>query len=194
LSTASRSAGFYRGRFENAHAILGWMGDTETLTIVSATQADLAAVAALAGVVWRRHYPGIITREQIEYMLANGYSHEVLSAFITEEGSGLELARAGDRLIGFGAYQQKNSPRELKLEKLYIHQDFQGRGVGSRLIAKIEGAARAQNCSALILNVNKSNVQAIRAYEKNGFAIREAVVVDIGDGFVMDDYIMTKSL
>jgi len=170
------------------------MGDIEALTIVPATEADLAAVAALAGVVWRRHYPGIITHEQIDYMLEHGYSHEVLSTFIAEEGSGLELARAGNRLVGFGAYQRKNSPRELKLEKLYIHQDFQGRGVGSRLIAKIESAARAQGCSALILNVNKNNVQAIRAYERNGFAVREAIVVDIGNGFVMDDYIMAKSL
>ena len=53
---------------------------------------------------------------------------------------------------------------------------------------------RAQRCSTLILNVNKNNVQAIRAYEKNGFAIREAVVVDIGGGFVMDDYVMAKPL
>jgi ribosomal protein S18 acetylase RimI-like enzyme len=170
------------------------MSDLGSLAIVPATEADLTAVAALAGVVWRRHYPGIITHEQIEYMLANGYSQPVLSAFITEEGAGLELARMGDRLVGFGAYQRKNTPRELKLEKLYIHQDFQGRGVGSRLIAKIESAARVQNCSAMILNVNKNNVQAILAYEKNGFAIREAVVVDIGNGFVMDDYIMAKAL
>ena len=170
------------------------MGDIGALAIVPATEADLTAVAALAGVVWRGHYPGIITHEQIEYMLANGYSHAVLSAFITEEGSGLELARMGDRLVGFGAYQRKNASRELKLEKLYIHQDFQGCGVGARLIAKIESTARAQNCSAVILNVNKNNVQAIRAYQKNGFAIREAVVVDIGNGFVMDDYIMAKTL
>jgi len=170
------------------------MGDIEALAIIPATEADLAAVAALAGIVWRRHYPGIITHEQIEYMLANGYSHAVLSAFITEEGAGLELARMGDRLVGFGAYQRKDATREVKLEKLYIHQDFQGRGVGSRLIAKIESAARAQKCSTLILNVNKNNVQAIRAYEKNGFAVREAVVVDIGNGFVMDDYIMAKAL
>jgi len=42
----------------------------------------------------------------------------------------------------------------------------------------------------VFLTVNKNNRPAIRAYEKNGFAITDSVVTDIGQGFVMDDYIM----
>jgi ribosomal protein S18 acetylase RimI-like enzyme len=170
------------------------MTEADALSIVAATESDLGAVAELAGVIWRRHYPGIITHAQIDYMLAHGYSHEALSRFIEEDGAGLALARDGGRLVGFAAYHRIDEPRELKLEKLYVHQDLQRRGVGSRLIATAEDAARAQRCSALILNVNKNNVQAIRAYQKNGFAIRESVIVDIGAGFVMDDYIMAKAL
>src|SRR5215831_7699600 len=169
------------------------MSETETLSIVAATDADLAAVAELAGVIWRRHYPGIITREQIDYMLEHGYSHAALSRFIQEEGAGLDLAWMNGRFVGFAAYH-RDGVHQLKVEKLYVHQDYQRCGVGSRLIACAEGAARAQRCTALILNVNKNNLQAIRAYEKNGFAIREAVVVEIGNGFVMDDYVMAKPL
>jgi RimJ/RimL family protein N-acetyltransferase len=51
-----------------------------------------------------------------------------------------------------------------------------------------------QRRTTLILNVNKQNLRAIRAYERNGFFVREAVVVDIGGGFVMDDYVMAKRL
>ena len=46
----------------------------------------------------------------------------------------------------------------------------------------------------LIPAVNKQNAHAIAAYEKYGFAKREAVRVDIGNGFVMDDFIMARSL
>jgi ribosomal protein S18 acetylase RimI-like enzyme len=166
----------------------------ETLSIVAATEADLAAVAELAGVVWRRHYPGIVTSEQIEYMLAHGYSHAALKRFVTTEGAGLDLARVGDRLVGFGAYYLVDGTSETKLDKLYVHQDFHGRGVGSRLIASAESVARARGCGTLILQVNKNNAKAIRAYQRNGFAVREAVVVDIGGGFVMDDYVMAKTL
>lgn len=40
------------------------------------------------------------------------------------------------------------------------------------------------------LTVNKGNELGIRAYKGNGFDIIESVEADIGNGFVMDDYIM----
>jgi ribosomal protein S18 acetylase RimI-like enzyme len=165
-----------------------------SIRIANATEADLGPVAELAGVIWRKHYSSIITAGQIEYMLEHGYSRATLERFIVEPGAGLLLARDGERLIGFGAFHQVDGPDELKLEKLYVHQDYHRRGVGSRLIRDVEEAAAAQKLSTVILNVNKNNVQAIRAYEANGFAIRESVVVDIGNGYVMDDYIMAKRL
>jgi ribosomal protein S18 acetylase RimI-like enzyme len=170
------------------------MLDPQPIRIVGATDADLSAVAELAGVIWRKHYPGIITPEQIEYMLALGYSLGALRRFIVDAGAGLALAYVGDRLAGFAAYYRPDHPGELKLDKLYVHQDCHGRGVGSRLIAHVEAAASEQGRPTLILNVNKHNAKAIRAYERSGFAIRESVVVDIGDGFAMDDYVMMKRL
>jgi ribosomal protein S18 acetylase RimI-like enzyme len=170
------------------------MSDPLPVRIVGATDADLPAVAELAGVIWRKHYPGIITAEQIEYMLSLGYSHAALRRFIVEAGAGLVLAYAGGRLAGFAAYYRPDHPAELKLDKLYVQQDHHGQGIGSRLIARVESAASRQGRPTLILNVNKNNAKAIRAYERNGFAVRESVVVDIGGGFVMDDYVMVKRL
>jgi len=170
------------------------MPELPSIRIVAAVEADLPRVAELAGVIWRKHYPGIITPEQIEYMLDLGYSLEALRRFITEEGAGLDLAYVANRLAGFAAYYRTDHRDELKLDKLYVHQDYHGLGLGSRLIAHVEAAAAAQGRPTLILNVNKHNAQAIRAYERNGFAVRESVVVDIGRGFVMDGYVMAKTL
>jgi ribosomal protein S18 acetylase RimI-like enzyme len=170
------------------------MPEPERIRVVSATVDDLAAVAELAGIVWRKHYPGIITAQQIEYMLARGYAHAALQRFLTEEGAGLDLAHVGQRLAGFAAYHRADAPDELKLDKLYVHQDFQGRGVGHALLEATAAAAQAQRRATIILNVNKHNTQAINAYARNGFVVREAVVVDIGAGFVMDDYLMAKRL
>jgi len=164
------------------------------IRIVGAAEGDLAAVAELAGEIWRQHYPGIITSEQIEYMLARGYSRAALRRFVSEAGAGLALAYVGERLAAFAAYHRGERAGEIKLDKLYVHHDYHGRGVGSRLIAHVELAARAQQRTTLLLNVNKNNVSAIAAYERNGFAVRESVVVDIGAGFVMDDYVMAKQL
>ena len=82
----------------------------------------------------------------------------------------------------------------MKLHKLYLHPNWQRRGLGSHLLKHVEQIARASGFSTLLLSVNKANSQAIAAYQKNGFTIREAVTNDIGNGFVMDDYIMAKQL
>src|SRR5437764_6878070 len=134
--------------------------------IVEATEADLGPVAELAAIIWRKHYPGIITLGQIDYMLALGYSHDALRRFIVEPGAGLLLAYAGQNLVGFAAYYRPEQSEELKLDKLYVHPVYHGRGIGSRLIAQFEAAARTQARRSLILQVNKNNAKAIAAYEK----------------------------
>jgi ribosomal protein S18 acetylase RimI-like enzyme len=48
--------------------------------------------------------------------------------------------------------------------------------------------------STLTLQTNKRNVDAIAFYHKAGFTVREEAVFDIGNGFVMDDYVMKKVL
>lgn len=45
-----------------------------------------------------------------------------------------------------------------------------------------------------VLNVNKRNEASIAFYRHCGFAVREEVVIDIGNGFVMDDYVMAKPI
>ena len=45
-----------------------------------------------------------------------------------------------------------------------------------------------------MLNVNRNNTKAIRAYERAGWHVAEEIVADIGNGYVMDDYVMSKQL
>jgi ribosomal protein S18 acetylase RimI-like enzyme len=60
------------------------------------------------------------------------------------------------------------------------------------MIVRACEVAAGRGCDRLTLAVNKMNRGAIDAYLKHGFRIADAVVKDIGDGFVMDDYIMVK--
>jgi GNAT superfamily N-acetyltransferase len=164
------------------------------VTISAATRADLVIVQELAHRIWHRHYPGIISVEQIDYMLERGYATAALAEFLTAPGAGLVLARVDDVPVGFAAWYRPEEPATTKLDKLYVLQEYHGKGVGRRLIVQVEAAARADGASTLILNVNKHNAASIAAYRNCGFTTRGEVVVDIGNGFVMDDYIMTKGL
>jgi GNAT superfamily N-acetyltransferase len=160
----------------------------------SARRDELAVVQRLAHIVWHAHYPGIIPQEQIDYMLARGYAPEVLAAFQGRPDRGLELAVVDGEPAGFAAWCVTDDPVEAKLDRLYVLQSRQRYGLGGQLIRRVEDLARAAGATTLILNVNKHNAQAIRAYQKHGFAIRAAAVNDIGNGFVMDDYEMALNI
>ena len=165
-----------------------------TIEITRARRDELPEVQRLAGVVWRAHYPGIVTHAQIDYMLERGYALPALEGFIGGPDRGLELARIEHELVGFAAWYVTDERGVAKLDKLYVLQSRQRLGLGGQLIGRVAELARDAGASRLVLNVNKHNVQAIRAYRKHGFAIHEDVVVDIGGGFVMDDYVMAAAL
>jgi ribosomal protein S18 acetylase RimI-like enzyme len=153
----------------------------------------LAEISALAGVIWRASYPGIISPEQIDYMLARMYDVETLRG---ELASGIVWFRAliNGELRGFASVGPTETATEFKLHKLYVHPDWQRHGLGSALLKNCETTARTHGAAALILNVNKRNTAALAVYRQRGFVIRESIVADIGGGFVMDDYVMVKAL
>jgi ribosomal protein S18 acetylase RimI-like enzyme len=162
--------------------------------IVRATEADLPAISELAGVIWRACYPGIITHTQIDFMLARMYALDTMREEIQSQGIRYERLLVGNEFIGFASYGPTEQAAIFKLHKIYLHPDWQGRGLGSRLLQHCEREIHQSGARRLILSVNKRNAKAIAAYQRNGFVIAESVVTDIGGGFVMDDYVMAKNL
>ena len=162
--------------------------------IVRAQEEHLPAISELAGVIWRACYPGIITSEQIDYMLARMYSLDVLRDEIRSQGIRYDLLLVDGKPAGFASYGPTSESGVIKLHKLYLLAEMHGRGLGSRLLQQVEHEVRAGAGSRLILSVNKRNARAIAAYQRNGFVTADSVVTDIGGGFVMDDYIMAKEL
>jgi GNAT superfamily N-acetyltransferase len=162
--------------------------------IAALTAADVDELCALAAEIWRAHYPAIISVAQIEYMLAERYNPALVRDELQRGDLWWDQLRVNGRLTGFASYFLTANAGEMKLDKLYVHGDHQRQGYGRMLLDRVVTIARAYGCETLVLAVNKLNRHAIAAYEKNGFAIAESVVKDIGGGFVMDDYIMVRSL
>lgn len=168
--------------------------NTPSIEIRPATEVDLPIIRRLAAVIWHAHYPGIISAEQIDYMLQRMYSPETLQREFCELNIRFECLLADGTMAGFAAHGPAESPVVRKLHKLYLHPDWQGQGLGSRLLQHCEGEARRLGATRMWLTVNKRNARAIAAYRRNGFTVQDAVVSDIGGGFVMDDLVMAKHL
>ena len=126
-------------------------------------------------------------------MLMRMYDLEVMRREL-DNGVAYDRLLLDDNLLGFAAHGPTQAAGELKLHKLYICPDSQRQGFGALLLKHVEQVARARGFKVIVLAVNKRNANAIAAYRKHGFTIRESVVVDIGSGFVMDDYVMAKAV
>ena len=155
---------------------------------------DVDTVIGLARRIWSAHYTPIIGPAQIEYMLSRMYAPATILAEIARLGVCYELAEAGGDAVGFSSYGPGPAPGEMKLHKLYVLPENQGAGLGRKLLLNATGWGASNAFQTIVLAVNKRNHQAFAAYCRYGFSIREEVVVDIGGGFVMDDYIMTSPI
>ncbi len=153
---------------------------------------DAEAVSALARVIWQVTYPPLISQAQIDAMLADRYAPDRIRAQLGDPRQAWWAAYCDRSLAGF-AHALLDGP-DAKLDKLYVHPDRQRHGIGAALEQAVEDWARAQQVQRLRLQVNRGNAQAIAAYRKYGFEVIEAHVFDIGQGFVMDDYVMEKTL
>lgn len=163
------------------------------LTFKTATQADIPLLQQLADKTWHSHYPGIITVEQIDYMLDMMYSFEKISQEI-QDGHKWVLIYNGELPIGFMAYVLDKKENKVKLNKLYILSSQHGKGFGQESLDYAKEQACKLKASMLYLTVNKGNIKALKAYTKNGFYKEKELVSDIGNGYVMDDYIMAIKL
>ena len=111
------------------------------VTIAAATASHISLVQQLAHEVWHRHYPGILSVAQIDYMLERGYARGALLPFVSERDAGLALAHVDDEPAGFTAWYRPETMHD-KLDKLYVLPRHQGAGIGRSLIEHVVEQAR----------------------------------------------------
>ncbi|HIT97555.1 MAG TPA: GNAT family N-acetyltransferase [Candidatus Merdimorpha stercoravium] len=164
-----------------------------TLEIVPVDASSIGTLAALAEQVWHECFARLLSREQIEYMLARFQSEEALARQMQSEGYAYYFLRCGRENAGYFGIRDDGEGR-LFLSKLYILRAFRGQRLSSAAFDFMEGECRRRALKAIWLTVNRHNETAIRVYLHRGFVVREEKVADIGCGFVMDDFIMEKVL
>jgi ribosomal protein S18 acetylase RimI-like enzyme len=154
------------------------------MTIIPvSTDLHITMVESLAREIWTEHYTPIIGEAQVAYMLEKFQSRHA-------KGFRYFLVAHEASYVGYMGVQPKGD--ELFLSKVYVAKTKRGKGLGRRCLAFIEKMAGEEGLALIALTVNKNNTDAIAAYERWGFKKLEAMVQDIGSGFVMDDYRMGK--
>ncbi|MCL2529482.1 MAG: GNAT family N-acetyltransferase [Coriobacteriia bacterium] len=158
------------------------------------TPEEISTLAQVADEIWHEYWPGLIGDAQTDYMVEQFQSESALAHAINEDGYLYYLLFEGDRIVGYMGAQPQEDEKRLFLSKLYVYEAERGNGYAAEALKLLELICKESWLKTIYLTVNKGNDLAIDVYKAKGFDIVDSVEKDIGDGFVMDDYIMEKKI
>jgi len=161
-------------------------------TIVPVTTDQFPTVQSIAHRTWPDTFGDILSPTQIEYMLDMMYSLDAMKEQV-EKGHVFHLLYAADEPVGYVSHQLDYLPGTTKIHKIYLLPQTQGKGYGRTLIEHVEQTARQADQSTLRLDVNYEN-KAIGFYEYLGFVKIKRHNTEIGNGYLMEDWVMEKEL
>lgn len=161
------------------------------MVFTKATPNDIPLIQSLARLSWEAAYAEILSAEQREYMLSTMYSSVEINSQMQNRNYHYYLIyeNEGENAVGFIGFEHGYEKGTTKLHRIYLLPEVQGKGIGTKALEFLKKAVAESPDRRIILNVNKVN-RARATYEKNGFKVYEEGVFHIGEGFVMDDYLM----
>jgi ribosomal protein S18 acetylase RimI-like enzyme len=151
------------------------------------SEEQIETLSKLAVEIWNQHFVPIIGQAQVDYMLNKFLSPKALAEQIS---SGYEyfLVSSDNSFVGFTGIHDENG--SLFLSKLYVHISARGKGIASWVFQELVKICKTRNLGKIWLTCNRYNSNTLAIYDHLGFEIVREEAADIGNGFVMDDYIL----
>ena len=160
------------------------------------TDDDQRQLAALADEIWHEYWPDLIGKAQTDYMVDQFQSLEAIQESMKNEAYEYWFLQAADdgRIVGYTGGHVEPETNRYFISKIYLLAEERGRGFASQVIRFYESICHDRKLRAMYLTVNKYNDLGVRAYKAKGFETIDSVESDIGQGYIMDDFIMEKQL
>ncbi|MGI6251774.1 MAG: GNAT family N-acetyltransferase [Anaerolineaceae bacterium] len=149
-------------------------------------------VSELAHAIWQEHFTPLLQPGQVDYMLRRYQSPAAVHQAIQQEGYRYYFLIVCEEKIGYMAVCPKGEI--LFLSKLYIKKEHRGQGYSKKALEFLQDCARKDGHARIRLNCYRHNDRSLAVYEKLGFMITAEENADIGGGYVLDDYILEKSV
>jgi len=156
------------------------------------SQNQIKEFAKMAEIVWNEHFTSIIGKEQVDYMLERFQSEQAVTQQIDNQGYEYYFIEIEGNKVGYSGIHME--AEKMFLSKLYILKDYRKKGYASLAFAFLCNRCKENGLRSIYLTVNKYNTDTIQVYEAKGFKIIKDQVSDIGNGFVMDDYVMELTI
>lgn len=150
---------------------------------------DATIIQQLAISIWPKTYGEILGNAQLDYMLEKMYAPTFLAHQIESKEQTYSILYLDNEPIGFSSHGFYKDSSVYKLHKIYVQTNTQGKGFGRALLEHVIQQVKDLGGKFLVLNVNRYNLPAIQFYEKFGFHRIETVDIEIGNGYLMEDYV-----
>ncbi len=153
--------------------------------------ADLPEVSALLAATWHATYDAIFGAERVADITGRWHAVERLAQDLEHPKICFLIAEDGDRLIATSLAGDTGNGL-VRLARLYVLPEAQGRGHGRALLEATLAAFPA--ATAVDLEVEPANEQAVRFYEAQGFAVTGQGTDCGGEGEEIPHLIMARQL
>lgn len=164
------------------------------IQIEKCTEEHFSSIRAIAEEVWPVAYSAILSGPQLAYMMDMMYSNPSLQKQVDEKQHHFIIAKENEEPLGFASFEfNYEGTRTTKIHKLYIYTHHQGKGIGKQLIDYVSSEAKNAQQNIVSLNVNRNN-SALNFYQRLGFTIVKEEDIPIGNGYLMEDYVIEKPI
>ena len=148
-------------------------------TIRRSVAGDFMAMRAVNRAAWEHAYDHIYTAEQIRGLFEDGVDQQGTWVERRLERIATLVAEVDERIVGFcGLAVLKDGDGEIVT--LYIHPDFQGRGIGTGLWTAGLDILRDAGCPRVWVWV-LAQARAVQFYEQKGAALTEIGTYTVAD-------------
>ena len=155
------------------------------------TEEHFEIIEALARRTVPDFYASFFERATAEYLVENGHT---AAALAVQMGKGARhfLIEAEGLPVGYFSL----APEEggVLLSHFYVLSDYRGRGLGKLAMAFIDREVTAMGARKIELFVLRENIAAVGLYRKNGYVVAGEVLTRLGNGAVLEDYLMRKAI
>ena len=159
------------------------------INIEKCTQQDqLKEVADIAQVIWHEYFPFLLSKDQIDYMVEKFQSYDAMVEQVEKQNYIYYQIQFNESLVGYIAVAVEQEC--LFLSKFYIQKEARNKGISTKAFHTILEITKELGKDKIRLTCNKYNTNSLDVYKHWGFEIVDSVVTDIGQGYVMDDYIL----
>jgi len=148
---------------------------------------DLDTLLHLSRKIFHDSFDHLNTPENMKEYMDRAFNAQQLSSELENPHSEFYFITIDDRIAGYlkinlaPAQSDIHDPASLEIERIYVDQDIQSKGLGAQLLNKAVSRAIELDLNYIWLGVWEKNPKAIRFYERHGFSVFGKHTFRMGD-------------